>query len=403
MRDKPSDMNQEEQTNHESREETHAVSRILKTGAVVAVWLACLTWYAAQPSPEHVETLYSRGVYRVLAAWVTPITAAVPFSIAFVLLIGGPVLFLALWTANWVYRRRARRLSHWRGFIWGPKWLAVLVPIVWLWFLVFWGIGYGRLPVETRLHFDDKTVSEAELIQIKSALLETILRDQPRRTEDRNAGRAIESVSRTMQALVAKWEGGTMRLPHRVKATPAGFLLMNGTSGVCAPFTLEPHVDGGLPDTAFVSVAAHELGHIAGVCDEGETNLLGYMAGLSADDPYARYAVALDVYVDVVRQFEPEIRKADLEKLPEQARHDLQRAREAHERFRIDWFQKWSWRAYNHYLKSQGVQEGVRSYGRGTQLLVKAWRAGCFTFPEAEPPAGENPSADTAEPDIQES
>lgn len=351
--------------------------------SVAAVlWLACLAWYVFQPSRATVESAYSRGFYRQVAALVTPLTEAVPFSLSFTMLIGVPVLFLILWAANWAYRRRVRKQPHWRGLIWGPKWILLLVPFFWLWFLVFWGMGYARQPVETRLNFDKENVSEEELVRIKDGLLEVILRDQPAGPEDRQADRALAAVSKAMQDVVMEWENVAVRLPRRVKATPAGFLMMNGTSGVCAPFTLEPHVDGGLPDTWFVAVGAHELGHIAGVCDEGETNLIGYVAGLRADDRFARYAVALEVYLSVARQFGNEARKAALERLPEQAHEDIRRAREAHERYRIDWLQKWSWRAYNQYLKSQGVQEGVRSYGRGTQLLAKAWRAGYLKLPE---------------------
>lgn len=349
---------------------------------VMALWGLCLGWQFLQPSPERVEAWYSRGFYRFVVALITPVTSAVPFSIVLALIVSAPVLFLLLWVCNWVYRKRVLKKSHWRGLLWGPKWLLVIVPVVWLWFLVFWGMGYGRLPVEKRLNFDNEKVSEAELLHIKNSLLDIIVENVPQHSDDRDVDRAIAAVARSMQALVTEWEGRPIRLPHRVKATPPGLLLMNGTSGICVPFTLEPHVDGGLPDTWFVSVGAHELGHIAGVCDEGETNLIGYIAGLRAEDAYARYAVALDVYLDIARQLGADVRKAAIEQLPEQARQDLERVREAQARYRIDWFQKWSWRAYNQYLKSQGVREGVQSYGRGVQLLAQAWRAGHFEFPE---------------------
>jgi hypothetical protein len=139
------------------------------------------------------------------------------------------------------------------------------------------------------------------------------------------------------------------------------------------------------------------LGHIAGVCDEGETNLIGYIAGLGADDPYARYAVSLNIYLAVAHQLGGEARTTAIQQLPEQAIQDMQRAREAQEWYRIDWFQKWSWRAYNHYLKSQGVREGVRSYGRGAQLLAQAWRAGYLELPEAPETEQSDPPSSTSD------
>ncbi len=349
-----------------------------------ALWCLCAAWYLLPVSAESVEYVYSRGAYRTIVAVVTTVTGAVPFSIMLLLIVMGPLLFLGMWTGNWAYRRKALRLSHWRGLLWGPKWMFVLIPALWLWFLLFWGMGYQRLPIETRLGFDDEKVTEEELLRIEAGLLAVIERDQPADASDRDVPRAVAAVARAMSAVVEAWEARPMRIPSRVKATPPGLLLMNGTSGVCVPFTLEPHVDGGLPDTAFVAVAAHELGHIAGVCDEGETNLIGYIAGLRADDPYARYAVALGVYRHVAGQRGPEAYRQAVERLPEQAREDMRLAREASIRYRIEWFQKWSWRAYNHYLKSQGVREGVASYGRGAQLLARVWRAGHLELPEGE-------------------
>lgn len=357
---------------------------LIRVGSVVLLWAVCIAWYVLPIASEHIEAFYTRGLYRLIVAAITPVTGAVSFSIILVMLVVAPVVFLALWAGNWIYRRRVRGMPHWRGLLWGFKWMLVIIPVLWLWFLLFWGIGYQRTPIETRIDLDDGTVTEEELMRIERGLLAIIERDQPTQDSDRDVDRAVAEVAYAMREVIGKWEGRPIRIPSRVKATPPGLLLMNGTSGICVPFTLEPHVDGGLPDAAFVAVAAHELGHIAGVCDEGETNLVGYIAGLRADDAFARYAVALGVYRSVANQRGPEAYREALDRLPEQARQDIQRAREASARYRIEWFQKLSWRAYNRYLVAQGVREGVQSYGRGAQLLARAWRAGHLELPNDE-------------------
>ncbi|MFA7692446.1 MAG: DUF3810 domain-containing protein [Candidatus Hydrogenedentes bacterium] len=349
----------------------------------LVLWVPLGLWYFFQPAPAVVEKLYSCGFYPVMAKLIIPVTSSFPFSLSLLMVAAAPFLFIVLWILACVMGYRRHQRFRWRGLLWGPKWLLFVIPLIWLWFLIFWGMGYARQPIEERLAFDGEAVSAEELASIKEGLFQVIDRDQPQEDSDRNIAEALASVSKSMEQMVNGWEGSSKRIPRRVKATPPGLLLMNGTSGVCAPFTLEPHVDGGLPDTWFVSVGAHELGHIAGVCDEGETNLISYIAGLQADHPYARYAVALTVYVSVANQLTAEERKEAIARLPEQARADIQAAHEAGQKYRIDWFQKWSWRAYNHYLKSQGVREGVRSYGRGTQLLVQAWRSGYLTLPES--------------------
>lgn len=354
------------------------------------IWLLCIAWYQLHIPQHIIEQYYSKGLFRIIQKAVTLITGSIPFSLIIPMLGVGLFLFIFAWIALWAYRWRTLKHPHWKCLLWGPRWLYLLLPVIWLWFLVFWGIGYQRVPLETRLNLVPSDIKQEEIHQIENYLLEIIERDQPKQPTDANALRAIASIATAMRKIVLDWDGIAVHVPTRVKATPPGMLLMNGTSGMCVPLTLEPHVDGGLPDAAFVAVAAHELGHITGLCDEGETNLLGYAAGLTANYPYARYAIALRLYRTIMRRCNKEEYKLALQRLPEQAQKDLRLASEAAQRYRVNWLQQWSWRAYNHYLKAQGVPDGIRSYDRGTQLLVYAWRQNMITFDGAQQPASKH-------------
>jgi hypothetical protein len=357
-----------------------------------ALWALLGLWYALTPSPEFIERYYSRGVYPLVARTVTAVTGLLPFSLALILVVGIVAGFFILWAGNWV-RLRRRGGPHWRGLLWGPKWALVLVPFINLWFLFFWGIGYQREPIEARLGLDTARIEDAESDLLRAQLLAVIERDQPRAPEDRDVTRAVAAVAKTMAESVAEWDGRPVTVPARVKATPPGLLLFNRTSGICLPLTLEPHVDGGLPDTAFVSVAAHELGHIAGLCGEAEATLAGFVAGMRADDPYARYAVALDMYLDLARSLRGEEARAAIQALPEVARADMQAAREASDRYRVEWFAKASWKVYDRYLQSQGIAEGVKNYARGISLFVYLWRDGRADFNGLSAPPRETASA----------
>lgn len=342
---------------------------------VAAAWGLCALWKYLPLSQAWIEENYSRGLYRVNVAVMTPLTAWLPSSIALgiviLILLGLP----ALWIGAWVYLRRTRGLSHWRGVWIGVRGLLLVVPVILLWFLVLWGAGYQRLPAEARLALDTHDIADDEAAVIRAKMLEIIDRDltPPGR---RDVGRAVAAIAEAMRGVVVEWDGLPITLPSRVKATPPGLLLSNGTSGMAVPLTLEPHVDGGLPDTAFVQTAAHELGHVAGINVEAEATLIGFVAGLRAQDAYARYAVALDVYTDLARQLPTEAYKAAIELLPQEARDDLKAARDATYRYRIDWYGKLSWRMYDKYLQSQGIKEGRKNYSRGITLFTFAWRKG---------------------------
>jgi hypothetical protein len=347
-------------------------------------WLLMLWWLLAPPAPQTVESVYSRHFYPVLVSLLAPLSSAIPFSLSMLIIAAVITGFPLLWIANWVYRRRVRAMPHWRGLLWGFKWLVILVPLFYAWFLIFWGMGYQRIPPEARLGLDTSKITPAEAADLRARLLR-IIKENAALPDQRDPDRAIAAIARAHEILAREWNGVDLRLPRRVKATPKGLLLANGTSGVCLPLMLEPHVDGALPPAAFVQVAAHELSHIAGINSEAEANLAGYAAGLRADDAFARYAAALDAYTDLARQLPREAMKSAMERLPEQARSDLRAAAEAAMKYRIQWFRKWSWRAYNQYLKSQGIEEGVKNYSRGITLFAWCWRKGLIDLPEAAP------------------
>jgi len=343
------------------------------------LWVAWCLWLAFRPGAETLESIYSRGLYRFIVAVVTPLTETVSFSIALCIVVFLLGVFPLMWVLRWYWLRSRKRGSHANGFFWGVKWLLFLVPFVVLWFLLFWGIGYQRVPAEKRMDFNTAAITDTEAADLRAMCLAIILRDQPKTPEERNTDRAISAISVAMEEVIAQWDTKPISLPRRVKATPKGLLMVNGSSGICAPITLEPHVDGGLPDTAFVFVAAHELGHVAGMCVEAEATLAGFVSGLRAADAYARYAVALDVYRDLYASLPPDQMKAASEALPEVAREDIVKYREAHNAYKIDWVQSANRTVYNQYLKSQNIAEGMKNYDKGITLFTYAWRKGLVT------------------------
>ena len=346
--------------------------------------------------PGWVESDYSRGIYRLISWKVIPFTEQFGFSLSLVLTIALIVSLPLWWVVRWVqlFRRGEGFLA---GLIWGPLRLLLIAPLLFVWFVSFWGTGYQRVPVAERLGLDTAKPEQAEVQQLLDSLHAVILRDLPKTPEQRDVGRAVAAISESMTAFIAESEGRTPRVPKRVKATPKGFLLFNSTSGICSPFTLEANVDGAIPDTGFVYVAAHELAHTAGINLEGEATLYGQIAGLRADDAYARYCVALDAYSDLARDLDKDARKAAMERLPQESRDELKHISEVSSSYNVRWFSKYSWKVYNSYLQSQGIKEGVRNYGESTRLFVFASRKGLISLGDAAPaPVAEEVAAPAA-------
>lgn len=349
----------------------------LKIAVPAALWLSVILWYIITPGRETVEKFYSLGFYRFFMPAVTSVTNALNFSVFPLLFITAVFLFFGFWVRNWIIIKKKEDGSHGKGFKWGINRLFLFIlPVIWLWFMIFWGFGYYRLTIEERLLLEEREIPREELIAVERGLLEIIQRDQPLSDTDRNVERAIRAAAVSMMKIVEEWDGKPVKIPETVKFTRPGALLIGGTSGICMPFTLEPYVDGGLPETSRVMVGVHELGHLTGLGDEGETNMVAYAAGILADDSYARYAVALGLYESIARLRGENAYDRAVALLPEQARNDISLREEAYKRYASTWLQDLSWRTYNLYLKLQGVEEGVLSYQQGANLFVQALQAG---------------------------
>ena len=347
----------------------------------ILFWGIFLLWYQYTPSQDTIEFFYSCGLYRANTLIFSLIQQTTTHSLALWFVPLSILLFILLGIANWIYVRKKQNKSHFWGIFWFVKWTFILSGFLLVAYLFLWGAGYQRKPIEAKLNLEMVKPEENEIRQIMGELLVIINKNNLPR-EQRNPEQSIQKISKSMQKIISDWDNVPIYLPIRVRKTPPGLFLFNSTSGMCFPFTLEPHVDGALPPHAFVSTSAHELAHIAGICGEAEASFVGYVSALNTDDPFARYSVALDIYERLASFLPGEERKKALEQLPTEAQQDLKEEREIVNKYRVKWFSEISWKAYDKYLKTQGVKEGVRDYGRATNLLIAGIRKGIIQLPK---------------------
>ena len=331
----------------------------------LSVW-----WLVSSPAQTGVEALYSRSLYPAFAKLIVPITNSFPVSLAGILLVLLPLLWLFWLRIRW---RRRTSGSHWLvNSLWGT---AVGAAVIFLLFVSLWGANYRRLPIEALFALPDTLPIQDDLVVLTDTLMATI---QEGATAPRRDDVALASVAAAMRQLVFELTEVTPTLPDRVKRAPAGSLILLGSaSGVASPWTLEPHIDGALPDVSYVAVGAHELAHIAGFAGEADADFISALAGLRATDPFARYAVALRLWRSAVAQLPPEAQNSYYEALPNRAKRDLEAMAEPYQRYQPPRFitdiQR---RSYDRYLKTQGVEEGVADYSRTINLLLRAQSKG---------------------------
>jgi len=147
-----------------------------------------------------------------------------------------------------------------------------------------------------------------------------------------------------------------------------------GITGIFVPFTGEPCLNRELPVVDMLFAAAHELAHARGVAHEDEANFIAWLACREHPDQVVRYAGELAAVrysmnalflVDATRGL------ALLEELSEPVRSDWEGALDywmQHQGPVLDVAEE----VNDTYLRAQGEEQGVESYGSMVDLLLAA-------------------------------
>ncbi|MBN1441171.1 MAG: DUF3810 family protein [Planctomycetes bacterium] len=335
-----------------------------------------MLWTLCPPPAGVVDAVYSRTVYRLLAAVLVPVGDLVPFSLSLLALLLFTLLLpgLLLWRALRLWREKAdRAVRTWCAF--AARTAIVWVVVGYSGFLLLWGGNYQRLPIEETLALGDEPVEAADLEALAEDFV-TVLETEALAPQKPDVDGALLAVRDSLARRIDQWYGAAPRIPRRVKTLPRGWLLTFGTSGVTLIPFLEAHVDGALPDPLLVAVAAHELAHSAGLARESDAELAGLLAAWTSGNAFARYAAALIGYSRCCWQLSSEVTRRLTPRVPDRAKEDLAAMVRITQTYRIPSLSRLQSKVYDIYLRSQKVEDGIRNYSKAVTLLARARRRG---------------------------
>ncbi|MEM6319691.1 MAG: DUF3810 family protein [Bacteroidota bacterium] len=330
-------------------------------------------------SPESVERWYSRGLFLWIRRLFDYSVGWFPLPLLYVF-----YLVLIIWGIRSLVR------TNWKDFFTLSgigNWLlsvAAFVGGLLFFFFFSWGFNYGRIPFVQQAGLSLQPVELAELRAELETVTEEVLAARkvldpleqqalspellPKNLE--NLGR--EAVETSLTQLGYPVAG---RVRGRILFTK-GILLRFSSSGVYWPFVGEGNIDGGLHPIQQPFTLCHELSHGYGITNEGVCNFLGYLATQNSDNAYLRYSGLMCYwrYVAIAYQrFDMDAYADFREQLPEGFKADLDSINESLDKY-PDILPKLRYAAYDTYLKSQGISEGMKSYS-SIIMLVRAWKA----------------------------
>jgi hypothetical protein len=313
-----------------------------------------------------VEKYYSRGLYVPLQRLVTAVSNLAPFALF------DAVILL---TAGWWLTRLAGDLRQHRG---GRRALgrvlartATVAALLYLAFLAMWGWNYRRVPLVEQFAFDVSAVTPAAARELALAAVTAL---NVLHAPAHRSGFADFGPEGDLAAAFARTQRGLGLEPQARPGRPKRSLLDRyfvsaGVAGMTDPFFLETLVASDLLPVERPFVVAHEWGHLAGFADEGEANLVGWLACIRGPES-AQYSGWLFLYDEVAGSLAARDRsevaavlapgpRADLRSIAERLRRNVNPALSAA-----------GWRVYDSYLKANRIEAGTRSYAEVVRLML---------------------------------
>jgi Protein of unknown function (DUF3810) len=336
-----------------------------RAAAVIAAIAA-----AAVPLPAWaVEQYYSRGIYGPLQRAVTTLSNAAPFALLDFLILGTAGWWLARLVSD--LRARGERRRTRRALARAALRTVTAAAVIYLFFLAVWGWNYRRVPFADQFAFDAAAVSPAAARQlaVDAAGALNALHASAHRSGFGDLdvdGDFAAAFARAQQALGIEPPARPAR-PKRTLLDP--YFVSAGVAGMTDPFFLETLVASDLLPVERPFVVAHEWSHLAGFADEGEANLIGWLACIRGSES-ARYSGWLFLFGEVAGALAPRERAGVLAMLGPGPRADLRAIAERIRRNVKPAVSAAGWRVYDSYLRANRIEAGTRSYAEVVRLML---------------------------------
>jgi hypothetical protein len=331
------------------------------------VLVALVLALATIPAP-FVERLYARGWYPAFQPFLTSFSSLIPIAVFDLVIVA-----LAAW-AGWRVSRAMRggRSDRSRRIGIAIVDLGAEAAIVYLLFLVLWGLNYRRIPLDAQLDFSKGRVTETAVEALGERAVREINRLYASAHTDASAA-SVQAIRVRLAPAFAQAQRdlaiGTLATPARPKAPLISpFFRWATVDGMVNPFGLEVLINPDVLPIERPYVVAHEWGHIAGWARESEAGYVGWLTCMRGDDA-ARYSGWVSLYLHLRSDVSTTVRERLDRELMAGPLRDFAAIRERLERGRPV-VQRVSWRAYDTFLKANRVDQGVRNYDEIVSLVI---------------------------------
>jgi hypothetical protein len=348
-----------------------------RIGAMLLAPAMLLVSVVASDFPQYVELWYSNTINKLTRQFLSIITGIVPFSVAEFLVITLFIVLFILLIMLVVKILKGGVLNHLIT-------IAAYLSVLYILFLVTWGFNYSRFSFDRIAGLEIRASSKEELYALCEELIIKANELRKDLEEDENGVMTIPGGYRDVMrraelgykeaAKVYRELGGRYGRPKGILLSEA--LNYTGISGIYIPYTAEANVNIRITDLMLPSTTAHEMAHQRGFAREDEANYIAYLVCSMHPDKDFQYSgvmLSLIYSMNAMARRDIEAFRELRDKYLEGVRRDLQHERDFWVRYEGR-AEQISTRVNDTYLRYNGQEDGVQSYGRMVDLLLAEFR-----------------------------
>ncbi|MDR1753953.1 MAG: DUF3810 domain-containing protein [Eubacterium sp.] len=321
---------------------------------------------------------YADNIYPAFVWALGKSAGRLPFSLSeilAVLLIVSFLIFLVLFIIR-MFKKGGRK----KAALNAATFFLITISTVLMVFLFGCEINYSRPPFSHYAGINIKPYNKDELLELIYSINEKLGEYSQKIKTDSHGAMILEgNLSQTginsMSKLALRYNClSTYYSRPKPLITSELFLSNAGLCGIFSPFTIEANYNDHMPDYEKPFVVCHELSHLSGFMREDEANFLAYLACKESGDPefiYSGYVHALKYSLVAYHEVADEQEYYEVfSNIPLPVITELYLADKYWEKYRSKGINRLSSEINDTYLKANGQQDGVRSYGRMVDLLI---------------------------------
>lgn len=302
---------------------------------------------------------------RILLGWI-------PFSVGDLLLFS--IIIYGIRFVYILFKTKFKGFKH--------KMIKIIsfLSLVYCCFYLFWGLNYYREPLSKSLGYEKSTYSNEQLIDLSTYLISRLNEVHVSITKSDSLQVTIPYSNNKIYSLARDgYDQLSIDSPEfsykfgKVKSSLMSLIQSyNGVSGYFNPFTGEAQVNDRIPKTMMPTTTCHEMAHQIGFAAENEANFIGFLAALSNEDLYFKYAAYRMATRYVIFELYSRDEKKYLElynSINQGIIKDFKESSEFWKKYKNP-FEPLIKKGYNVYLESNNQKDGIKSYNYVVDLLI---------------------------------